>query len=137
MHMHGDPQTMQVRPTYEHAALDIFDWLEARIAVCERAGIGRDRLIVDPGLCFGKTEAHNLDLLRSLTLLHGLGCPILLGASRKGWTESIERRHRPKQRLPSSLAAAQWGLDRGVQLLRVHDVAETRQTVQAWLALTS
>jgi dihydropteroate synthase len=75
MHMQGDPRTMQVAPTYDHASLDIFDWLEARIAVCARAGIPRDRLIVDPGICFGKTEAHNLDLLRSLALFHGLRCP--------------------------------------------------------------
>jgi dihydropteroate synthase len=136
MHMQGYPRTMQVNPTYDRAALDIFDWLEARIEACERAGIPRDRLIVDPGICFGKTEAHNLDLLRSLALFHGLGCPILLGVSRKGWTGWIEQRYRPKERLPSSLAAAQWGLDRGVGLLRVHDVAAICQALDAWLALT-
>ncbi|MGH6945510.1 MAG: dihydropteroate synthase, partial [Geminicoccaceae bacterium] len=137
MHMQGEPSTMQRRPTYAHVALDVLDWLEARIEACERAGISRARLIVDPGICFGKTEAHNLELLRALALFHGLGCPLLLGVSRKGWTGWIEERYQPEERLPSSLAAAQWGCARGVQIVRVHDVAETRQAVDAWWALAA
>ena len=135
MHMAGEPATMNVAPRYEQCALEVFDWLEARVQACEAAGISRGRLIVDPGLCFGKHEPHNLDLLRNLALFHGLGCPVLLGVSRKGWTEAIETGWPPKERLPATLAATQWALGRGVQLFRVHDVAAHRQLLTAWRAL--
>ena len=135
MHMAGEPMTMNAAPRYEACALEVHDWLAARIAACEQAGIARDRIIVDPGLCFAKHEPHNLDVLRHLALYHGLGCPVLLGASRKGWTAELERDWPAEDRLASSLAAAHWALDRGVQLLRVHDVAAHRQLLQAWLAL--
>ena len=85
MHALGDPRTMQDKPTYDDVVLDVYDVLEARIAACERAGIARARLIVDPGIGFGKTLAHNLALLGSLSLFHGLGCGVLLGASRKSF----------------------------------------------------
>ena len=81
---------MNVAPRYEQCALEVFDWLAARVAACEAAGIARERIIVDPGLCFAKHEPHNLDVLRHLALYHGLGCPVLLGASRKGWTAALE-----------------------------------------------
>ena len=135
MHMAGEPLTMNRAPAYEQCALEVFGWLEGRILACERAGIARARLVVDPGLCFAKHEPHNLDLLRHLTLFHGLGCPILLGASRKGWTAALETGWPPAARLPSTLAAAQSGLDQGVQLFRVHDVAAHRQLLTAWRAL--
>jgi dihydropteroate synthase len=135
MHMRGEPATMNVAPNYVHPALEVFDELLACIMACEAAGIARANLILDPGLCFAKSEPHNLDILRRLALFHGLGCPLLLGASRKGWTEAIHVRFRPKERLPASLAACQWGLERGVQLFRVHDVGAHRQLVDAWQAL--
>jgi dihydropteroate synthase len=135
MHLAGEPATMNLAPRYEQCALEVFDWLEARVQACEAAGISRGRLIVDPGLCFGKHEPHNLDLLRNLALFHGLGCPVLLGVSRKGWTEAIETGWPPKERLPATLAATQWALGRGVQLFRVHDVAAHRQLLTAWRAL--
>ncbi|HEX6014996.1 MAG TPA: dihydropteroate synthase [Geminicoccaceae bacterium] len=136
MHMAGEPATMnEAPPRYEQCALEVFDWLEARVAACEAAGIARDRLVVDPGLCFGKHEPENLDLLRHLALFHGLGCPVMLGASRKGWTEAIETGWTPKERLPATLAATQWALGQGVQLFRVHDAAAHRQLLTAWQAL--
>ena len=135
MHMAGEPATMNEAPCYEACALEVFDWLAARIAACEAAGIARERIIVDPGLCFAKHEPHNLDVLRHLAMYHGLGCPVLLGASRKGWTAELELNWPAQDRLASSLAAAQWALDRGVQLLRVHDVAAHRQLLQGWRAL--
>lgn len=125
----------QGEPSYDDAALDVFDYLEARIAVCAAAGIDRDRLIVDPGIGFGKRGQHNLAILRSLGLFHGLGCPLLLGVSRKGLTGELDRRYGPGERLPSSLAAAVWALNQGVQILRVHDVAETRQAIEVWRLL--
>lgn len=132
MHMQGEPPTMNVAPAYEDTVLDIFDFLEARIAACLRAGIPRERLIVDPGIGFGKTGADNLEILRQLSVYHGLGCPILIGVSRKGLTGDLDRARPPKERLPGSLTAAVRALDQGVQILRVHDVAETRQAVDVW-----
>lgn len=135
MHMAGEPATMNEAPRYEACALEVFDWLAARVQACDAAGVARERIVVDPGLCFAKHEPHNLDLLRHLALYHGLGCPVLLGASRKGWTAQLDREWPAGDRLAASLVAAQWALDRGVQVLRVHDVAAHRQMLVAWHAL--
>ncbi len=131
MHAQGDPGTMQDRPTYADVVLDVYDVLEARIEACEAVGIPRARLIVDPGIGFGKTLAHNLALLGALSIFHGLGCPILLGASRKSFIGHLTGAD-AANRLPGSLAAALAGVAQGVQLLRVHDVAATRQAVAVW-----
>jgi len=133
MHMRGDPATMQDDPVYDCAPLDVLDYLEERIAACEAAGIARADIAVDPGVGFGKRLRHNLAILARLSLLHVTGCPILLGASRKSFiSSSIGRGEPPKARLPGSLAAELAALDQGVQILRVHDVAETWQAVQVW-----
>ncbi|MBX6322008.1 MAG: dihydropteroate synthase, partial [Rhodospirillaceae bacterium] len=134
-HMRGTPQTMNVAPAYDDVALDVFDELEARVEACVAAGIARERLVVDPGLGFGKRGRHNLAILRALPLFHGLGCPILIGASRKGLGGGLSELP-PRERVPSSLAAAFHALACGVQILRVHDVAETRQVVALWTALS-
>ncbi|HET6221079.1 MAG TPA: dihydropteroate synthase [Dongiaceae bacterium] len=134
MHMQGEPATMNRSPAYDDVALDVFDFLEARIEACVAAGVDRQRLIVDPGIGFGKRSPENLAILRAITLFHGLGCPILLGVSRKGLGAGMESIP-PKQRLPTSLAAAMHALANGVQVLRVHDVAETRQVVELWRRL--
>jgi dihydropteroate synthase len=131
MHMLGDPRTMQQDPQYRCAPLDVLDYLEERIAACEAAGIDRGRIVVDPGVGFGKRLRHNLEILAHLSLLHLTGCPILLGASRKSFIPSATAKiEPPKARLPGSLAAELAGLDQGVQILRVHDVGETRQAIQ-------
>ncbi|MGH6718434.1 MAG: dihydropteroate synthase, partial [Alphaproteobacteria bacterium] len=130
MHAQGDPRTMQDRPGYDFAPLDVFDALEQRIAACEKAGIPRDRITVDPGIGFGKTVTHNLEILARLGVLHGLGCPILLGASRKSFIARLSHGEPPKGRGPGSLAVALHGLAAGVAILRVHDVAETIQAVR-------
>jgi dihydropteroate synthase len=122
---------MQQHPTYADVTLDIYDWLEARIGACERAGIVRERLVVDPGIGFGKTLAHNLALLGSLSIFHGLGCAVLLGASRKSFIAKLTGAP-PGERVPGSLAAALLGASQGVQILRVHDVAATRQALAVW-----
>jgi len=148
MHAQGDPRTMQLDPRYDDVVLDVYDWLEARISVCEAAGIPRARLIVDPGIGFGKTLAHNLALLASLGIFHGLGCSILLGASRKSFIGRLTGGGIPAQglgpgpgpvqsldrRMPGSLAAALLGAAQGVHILRVHDVAATRQALAVWEA---
>jgi dihydropteroate synthase len=125
---------MQLDPRYDDVVLDVYDWLEARIAVCEAAGIPRTRLVVDPGIGFGKTLAHNLALIASLSIFHGLGCAILLGASRKSFIGRLAGGAGPDRRLPGSLAAALIGAAQGVQALRVHDVAATRQALAVWEA---
>ena len=138
MHMRGEPRTMQQDPVYDCAPLDVLEYLEARIAACEAAGIPRTRLAVDPGIGFGKTLRHNLELLARISLLHVTGCPILLGASRKSFiARSASRRETARERLPGSLAAGLAGLDQGVHILRVHDVAETRQAVEVWRNIAS
>lgn len=125
MHALGDPKTMQDDPRYDNVLLDVYDWLEERIEVCAAAGIDRSRLVVDPGIGFGKNLVHNLALLRGLSLFHGLGCPILLGASRKSFIHKLRPSSEPKGRLGGSLASVLAGRAQGVQIFRVHDVHET------------
>jgi dihydropteroate synthase len=133
MHMLGDPTTMQNDPVYACAPLDVLEYLEARIETCVAAGIPRARIAVDPGIGFGKRLRHNLQIMSRLSLLHLTGCAILLGASRKSFIASAADRGTPaKGRLPGSLAAALSALDQGVQILRVHDVAETWQAAEVW-----
>ncbi|MFW2831255.1 dihydropteroate synthase [Sphingomonas sp. ID0503] len=135
MHHLGTPQTMQDDPRYDDVLLDIYDWLEARIAACEAAGLDRSRIIVDPGIGFGKTLAHNLALINGLSLFHGLGCPVLLGASRKRFIGALSNEVAADARLGGSIAVALAGAAQGVQLFRVHDVPETVQALRVWRGL--
>jgi dihydropteroate synthase len=128
MHSREDPRTMQDDPRYDDVVLDVYDALADRIEACESAGIPRDRLIVDPGIGFGKTLAHNLALLGSLSIFHGLGCAVLLGASRKSFISKLTGAQ-ANDRLPGSLAAALVAAQQGANILRVHDVAATRQSL--------
>lgn len=134
-HSRGEPATMNLRPVYRDPALECFLELEAMLARARAAGVPDDRLLADPGLGFAKKEPHNLAILRRLGLFHGLGVPLVLGASRKGLTARLERGFRPDERLPASLGAAWEALGSGVTLLRVHDVAATRQLVELFEAL--
>jgi len=127
MHMQGEPRTMQSNPHYANVVLDVFDALEQRVQACESAGIARNRIILDPGIGFGKTVTHNLQLLQHLSLLHCLGCPLLLGVSRKSFIAKLSRDEDASQRLPGTLAATLAGVAQGVQFHRMHDVAETVQ----------
>jgi dihydropteroate synthase len=135
MHAQGDPRTMQTAPRYDDCLLDVYDWLATRIDTCTAAGIDRTRLIVDPGIGFGKTLDHNLELLAGLSLFHGLGVPILLGASRKSFIGALTGVKIASERVAGSIAAALQGAAQGVQILRVHDVAETRQALIVWEAM--
>ncbi|ARE84834.1 dihydropteroate synthase [Roseovarius mucosus] len=134
MHAQGSPETMQQDPRYDHVLLDVYDWLAARIEALEALGIPRARIITDPGIGFGKTVAHNLTLLQNLSLFHSLGCPVLLGASRKRFIGEISRTPVAADRIPGSLAVALGGVAQGVQILRVHDVPETRAALDLWRA---
>jgi dihydropteroate synthase len=137
MHMQGEPRTMQAKPSYADAPLDIYDFLAERVAACAAAGIPPERIAVDPGIGFGKTVTHNLQVLDRLAVYHGLGCALLLGVSRKSFIGRLSRDEPPKGRVPGSLAAALAGLDRGAQIVRVHDVAETRQALMLWRAIVA
>ncbi|MFQ5348709.1 MAG: dihydropteroate synthase, partial [Rhodothalassiaceae bacterium] len=129
MHARGDPRTMQDNPVYEDVLGEVFAFLEGRLRACEAAGIPRQRLIVDPGIGFGKTVRHNLTLINRIAAFHGLGVPVLLGASRKRFIGALAQEERPDHRLAGSLAVALAAVDKGVQILRVHDVAETVQAL--------
>jgi dihydropteroate synthase len=136
MHHQGTPETMQQAPCYDRPVLlDVYDWLEARVEAVVRAGIDRAKIIVDPGIGFGKTVQHNLKLLNGLGLLHGLGCPIMLGVSRKRMIGALSGEAAADERLPGSLALALKGAEQGVQLIRVHDVPETVQALRVWRGL--
>jgi dihydropteroate synthase len=132
MHALGDPRTMQDAPAYDDVLLDIHDFLEARIAAAEAAGIPRARIVADPGIGFGKTLDHNVRLIARLSLYHGLGCPVLLGASRKRFIGRLSGVAEAGERVAGSVAAALAGAAQGAQILRVHDVAETRQALAVW-----
>jgi dihydropteroate synthase len=135
MHGKGDPRTMQLDPRYDDAVEEVYGYLERRIAACLAAGIAIERLIVDPGIGFGKTLDHNLSLLAHLDRFADLGVPVLLGASRKRFIGTLTGQDDAAQRLAGSLAAALAGAERGVAILRVHDVAATREALAVWQAI--
>ncbi|WP_187431163.1 hypothetical protein ROLI_008620 [Roseobacter fucihabitans] len=134
MHAQGDPATMQQNPQYDDVVLDVFDFLKAQIETLVAQGVSRDRIIADPGIGFGKTLDHNLRLLARLSVFHGLGVPILLGASRKKFIGTLAKTQAVQDRMPGSVAVALAALKHGTQIVRVHDVAETAQAIALWQA---
>jgi len=135
MHSSADPKVMQDNPTYENVVREVIDYLRGRIAVCEAAGIDKARIIVDPGIGFGKTADHNLSLIKGLPEFHELGCGLLLGASRKSFIGRVAGADAATSRLPGSLAVALYGARARVRIIRVHDVAETVQALKIWQAI--
>ncbi len=135
MHAQGRPETMQDDPRYDDVLLDVYDFLAERVAAAAAAGIPHSHLIVDPGIGFGKTVAHNLALIRGLSLFHGLGCPILLGASRKRFIGTVAGVERAADRVPGSVAVALAACAQGVQILRVHDIPQAVQALKLWRAV--
>jgi dihydropteroate synthase len=125
MHAQGEPRTMQLAPKYNDVALDVYDWLQLRIEAAMAAGIPKSRICVDPGIGFGKTIAHNLDLLRQLTLFHGLGVTLLVGLSRKNMVGVITGEKAAAKRISGSVGGALQAAMMGAHILRVHDVKET------------
>lgn len=137
MHAQGDPSTMQADPCYEDVLLDVYDFLAAQINKLVAVGIPRNQILADPGIGFGKTQAHNLALLQRISLFHTLGCPILLGASRKRFIGAIGKGAPGSDRAPGSIAVGLAALTQGVQILRVHDVEMTKQAIRLHNAVTS
>jgi dihydropteroate synthase len=136
MHMLGDdPKTMQADPHYADATLDLLDYFDERLRSLISLGVDPARIALDPGIGFGKKDPHNLLLLGELAAFQVFGCPVLLGVSRKSFIGRLSRKEPPKERLAGSLAAALAGFDQGIQIVRVHDVAETYQARAIWLAM--
>jgi len=135
MHMLGEPKTMQAEPHYGDVVAEVRTYLAAQAAILERAGVARERIVLDPGLGFGKTTAHNLELLRHLERAVPAGYPALVGASRKRFIGELTGIGDPVGRLGGSMAVALWAAERGAGILRVHDVAPTVQALRLWAAL--
>jgi dihydropteroate synthase len=125
MHMKGSPRTMQNNPLYADVVSEVRDYLQARITSATAHGVSRERLIIDPGIGFGKTTEHNLALLRGLPQLAECGVPLLVGASRKRFIGQLTGKENPRDRLAGSLGAAAWAAMQGAHILRVHDVIQT------------
>lgn len=136
MHMQGTPETMQVNPTYEDVVADVKAFFEERIKACTQGGIKKENITLDVGIGFGKSLDNNLKLLNNLHQFHDLGCPILLGTSRKSFIEKICPNTPADKRFAGSIASAIKGLEQGVQIFRVHDVAETKQAFDVWQAIS-
>jgi dihydropteroate synthase len=134
MQMQGEPRTMQEDPRYENVVGEVADFLQRRITACEQAGVGRERLLLDPGFGFGKTVTHNLYLLERLNVLTRLGLPLVVGLSRKSMIARLLGLE-PGERLPASIALAVLAVERGARLVRSHDVAATWQALQMAVAL--
>ena len=134
MHMHGDPRTMQADPHYADVVAEVKTFLLQRVAACEAAGIGRQRLLLDPGFGFGKTVEHNLQLLARLEELATTGLPVVVGLSRKSMIGKLLGLD-IAERLPASIALAVLAVERGARLVRAHDVAATWQALQMQAAL--
>ncbi len=135
MHMQGEPGSMQQAPHYADVLREVRDYLAGRVAVCRAAGIPRERILLDPGIGFGKSVDHNLTLLQRLQALRALGYPLLVGASRKSFIGAVAREPEAQRRVPGSVAAALWAAQQGAKILRVHDVAETVQALSVWQAM--
>jgi len=134
MHMQGEPRTMQAQPHYGDVVNEVRDFLVDRARLCEAAGIGRDRIVIDPGFGFGKSQAHNLELMRALGTLAATGYPVLAGLSRKSMLGGIAGRE-VNERAAASVAAALAAVARGAAIVRVHDVRETVDALKVWHAI--
>ncbi|MGB3277790.1 MAG: dihydropteroate synthase [Pseudorhodobacter sp.] len=135
MHSKGDPATMQQDPRYDNVLHEVVAHLAECIDFATSRGVSQNQLMVDPGIGFAKTQAHNLALLAGLAMLHDLGLPLLLGASRKKFIGAISGAEAAKDRMPGSVAVALHGAAMGAHILRVHDVAETAQALALWQAI--
>jgi dihydropteroate synthase len=120
---------------YEDVLFDVYDWLEARVAAVEAAGVDRSRIMIDPGIGFGKSLSDNLMIINNLSLFHGIGCPILFGASRKRMIGAVSNEASVDARLGGSVFLAMKAVEQGAHIVRVHDVAETVQAIHVWRGL--
>jgi len=136
MHMQGQPRTMQQAPEYQDVLIEVKQFLQQRMDACVAAGISRERIVLDPGFGFGKTLDHNLDLLRDLAQFESLGAPVLAGISRKSMIGQLTGRE-VDERVHGSVLAAFYAMQQGARIIRVHDVAATRDAVCMFEALNA
>jgi dihydropteroate synthase len=135
MHSISNPAKMQNSIKYKDVLLDVYDFLENQIKKCKSKGISEDKIIIDPGIGFGKTLKQNLTLIKKISLLHSLGLPVMLGSSRKSFIGKIQKNELYEDRTGGSIASVLYGLSQGVQLFRVHDVYETNQAIKVYSKL--
>jgi dihydropteroate synthase len=135
MHHRGAPEVMQDDPRYDDVLIEVYLWLEERIAAAVEAGISRDRILIDGGFGFGKNVAHNLELMNGLALFHSLGCSLVVGASRKRTIGALSGEAPTDKRIGGSIAFALKAVEQGAQIVRVHDVFETVQALRVWRGL--
>jgi len=132
MHHKGAPEVMQEDPRYDDVIVEIYLWLEERIASVVEAGVAREHVLVDPGFGFGKNVGHNLELMNGLALFHSLGCALVIGASRKRTIGALSGEAPADKRLAGSIAFVMKAAEQGAQIIRVHDVPETVQALRIW-----
>ena len=136
-HSQGNPETMQLKPSYKNVVLDIYDFFENKIEELRSKGINHNNIILDPGIGFGKNLKHNITLLNNISIFHSLGFPVMLGASRKKFIKDLSGNNDSIERLGGTIASSLFAVMQGVQILRVHDVNEVRQSIKVFNALRS
>jgi len=134
-HSQGTPENMQNKPKYKYELLDIYDFFEEKIKFLRSKGIKHNNIIIDPGIGFGKNLKHNMSLIRSVSIFHTLGFPILLGLSRKKFIKDLSGKNDTKERLGGTIASSLYSMMQGVQILRIHDVNELIQSIKAFKQL--
>ena len=134
-HSQGSPANMQNNPKYKNELLDIYDFFEEKIKFLRSKGINHNKIIVDPGIGFGKNLKHNMNLIRGVSIFHTLGFPILLGLSRKKFIKDLSGKNDTKERLGGTIASSLYSLMQGVQILRIHDVNELMQSIKVFKEL--
>ena len=134
-HSQGSPENMQNNPSYKNELLDIYDFFEEKIKYLRSIGIKHNNIIIDPGIGFGKNLKHNMNLIRSVSIFHSIGFPILLGVSRKKFIKDLSQKNDTKQRIGGTVAASLYSMMQGVQILRIHDVNELIQSVRVFKRL--
>ncbi len=134
-HMQGNPKTMQIDPKYKNVLLDIYDFFEKKIKYIRSKGIKHNNIILDPGIGFGKKLKHNITLLRNISIFHSLGFPIMLGTSRKKFIKDLSGVNDSGERLGGTISSSLFAIMQGVQILRVHDVNEVKQSIKVFKSL--
>jgi dihydropteroate synthase len=134
-HSQGTPENMQINPRYKNELLDIYDFFEKKINFLRSKGIKHNNIIIDPGIGFGKNLKHNMNLIKSISIFHSLGFPILLGLSRKKFIKDLSGKNDTKERIGGTVASSLYSMMQGVQILRIHDVNELMQSIKVFKQL--
>ena len=131
-HSQGRPENMQNKPSYKNELLDIYDFFEKKIRYLRSIGINHNKIIIDPGIGFGKNLKHNMNLIKNISIFHSLGFPVLVGNSRKRFIKDISKKNDSKLRIGGTIASSIYLMTQGVQILRIHDVNEVMQSIKVY-----